>query len=479
MAASTALGFSLSEDCSNNPVNPMMSSHPFFKASVPSRSHANTLFTSILSLLIGALFAGAQTLTTLHSFLAPSEGATPRAGLILSGSCLFGTTTYFSGSVFRLNTDGTGFTNLYRFTGGADGSEPAAPLMLSGDTLYGTTVQGGVAGNGTVFKLNTNGTGFTVLHSFSALTSSTNYDGATPYGGLVLSGNVLYGDAQQGGADHDGTIFAVNTDGSGFTTLDNTGGGSGGNPNVALTLSGSALYGTASYGGNGNAGAVFRLNTDGSDFVPLHVFDSSTDGAHPYGSLLLSGDTLYGTTEDGGASGKGTVFRVNVDGSGFALLHTFSGADGATPQAQAALILSGSTLFGTTASGGVSNDGTIYAVNTDGSGFATLYSFTGGSDGSSPRGALIASGETLFGTTAYGGGTGGYGTVFALKLSTVSPVRLGFSAQNGRLVLAWTDPTLTLQAAPSITGSWTNMPNASSPYTNPPINSQMFFRLIH
>jgi uncharacterized repeat protein (TIGR03803 family) len=69
-------------------------------------------------------------------------------------------------------------------------------LVLSGNALYGTTRNGG-NGNGTVFSISTDGTGFTALHSFSGTSGSltTNNDGAVPYAGLVLSGNTLYGAA--------------------------------------------------------------------------------------------------------------------------------------------------------------------------------------------------------------------------------------------------------------------------------------------
>src|SRR5476649_550029 len=66
----------------------------------------------------------------------------------------------------------------------ADGAKPVAGLVLSGNTLYGTALNGGAAGAGTVFRVNTNGSGFTNLFSFSGLT-----DGEFPYAGLVLASN--------------------------------------------------------------------------------------------------------------------------------------------------------------------------------------------------------------------------------------------------------------------------------------------------
>jgi uncharacterized repeat protein (TIGR03803 family) len=205
-------------------------------------------------------------------------------------------------------------------------------LILSGNTLYGTAYDGGTNGNGTVFAVNTNGTGFTNLHTFSAgagYFSITNSDGANPNGGLILSGNTLYGTAGYGGTNGNGTVFAVNTDGTGFTnlyTFTANGNSDGVNPNGGLILSGNTLYGTAYGGGTNGSGTVFAVNTDGTDFTTLHSFNTvgyvsyygfgdlitNSDGANPYGGLILSGSTLYGTASVGGTNGIGTVFALSL-----------------------------------------------------------------------------------------------------------------------------------------------------------------------
>src|SRR5438105_13339873 len=98
--------------------------------------------------------------------------------------------------------------NLHNFTNGSDGVNPYAGLILSGNTLYGTTLGAGLSGFGTVFALNTSGSGFANLHSF-------NYnDGAHPYGGLILSGTTLYGTASDGGESGWGAVFKVNINGT-------------------------------------------------------------------------------------------------------------------------------------------------------------------------------------------------------------------------------------------------------------------------
>ncbi len=171
--------------------------------------------------------------------------------------------------------------------------------MLSGDTLYGTASSGGSSGNGTVFRVNTDGTGFTNLHSF------TGSDGAMPSAGLVLSGTTLYGTAESGGNFGGlGTVFRLNTDGTGFTNLYRFSGGDGVNPFAGLVLSGNTLYGAA------QSGALFAINTDGTGFTNLYWFNGN-DGANLRAGLVLSNNTLYGTAGGGGSSGNGTVFSLS------------------------------------------------------------------------------------------------------------------------------------------------------------------------
>src|SRR6202044_2773133 len=115
---------------------------------------------------------------------------------------------------------------------------------------------GGANGNGTLFSINPDGTGLTILYTFSPMPNDTNSDGANPNGSLVLFGNTLYGTAQEGGVYGNGTIFAINTNGTGFTNLYSfTGDNDGANPGEGLALSGNRLYGTADGGGAFDEGA--------------------------------------------------------------------------------------------------------------------------------------------------------------------------------------------------------------------------------
>ena len=187
------------------------------------KARRKTLFAAarvigVLGWMRGGL-APAQTFTNLHNFNF-RDGRAPSAGLILSGNTLYGTAEQGgasgSGTVFALNLDGTGFTNLYSFTANnalinSYGASPEAPLLLSGNMFYGTATSGGRGADGTVFAMTTEGTGFTNLHSFTAVSGpfpATNSDGSGPYSALILSGDTLYGTTLYGGTYNKGTIFA-------------------------------------------------------------------------------------------------------------------------------------------------------------------------------------------------------------------------------------------------------------------------------
>ncbi len=277
----------------------------------------------------------------------------------------------FTGPVTAQN-----FHTIYNFTDtsgaypgpmtNSDGSRPQGNLVLSGSTLYGTTMEGGNCGNGTVFAVNVNGSNFCVLHHFTTNSSpnfGTNSDGANPKAGLVLSGTTLYGTTAGGGTSGYGTIFAVSTDGTGFTNLHNFAPSVGSIPYSKLLLSGNTLYGTTEFGPD-STGSVFALNTDGTGFRTVHAFFGS-DGATPYGGLAILGNTLYGTTREGGTWGYGNVFAVNTDGTGFKKLHDFEdGTNGDAPTGD--LIISGNVLYGTSSGWDGRGDGTVFAINTDG-----------------------------------------------------------------------------------------------------------------
>jgi len=492
-------------------------------------------FFTVLALFAGIHQVSSQTFTNLHSFAYISDGDHLAAGLILSNNILYGTAEFGgasgNGTIFKVHTDGTGFTNLYSFTANSyinnhtnsDGANPYASLILSGNTLYGTATRGGGGNNGTVFKINTDGTCFTNLHSFTAnsyINNYTNTDGANPYAGLILSGNTLYGTANGGGSEAYGTVFKINTDGTGFTNLhsftalDQTyyTNSDGANPSGDLVLSGGVLYGTAQIGGSSGNGAVFKVNIDGTGFTNLHNFPAealndennatNSDGANPYAGLILSGNTLYGTAYGGGSGANGAVFKVDTDGTGFTNLYSFTcgalndefnltNSDGANPSGD--LILSGNTLYGSATEGGSGANGTIFKINTDGTCFTNLYGFTAldqayytNSDGANPSSDLVLSGNTLYGTAQIGGSFNA-GTVFSLSLGSLNAQQLAIVISGANVILTWPTNAIgfTLQSTTSLVPQavWSTVSpspiivNGQSVVTNAISGKQEFYRL--
>ena len=380
---------------------------------------------------------------TSRSFIyAGGDGVSPQAGLIegRDGS-LYGTTAnggtggcqgtsgqFGCGTVFGLNRDGSGHRILHLFGSSSDeGQAPDAGLLQGSDgALYGTTVSGGSNDDGTVFKLAPSGSGYTVLHHFTA----NGGDGAGPQAELIQgSDGALYGTTSGGGSNYSGTVFKLNTDGSGHVTLHSFTFGDG-RPRARLVEGGDGvLYGTTPEGGSNHFGSVFKLNKDGGGYIILHSFNyNGVDGVRPYAGLLEANDgALYGTTTQGGANNDGTVFRLSKDGTDYRVLHSFGpfyGTDGETP---AGGLVEGSdgALYGTTVYGGdhACSDGcgTVFKLNRDGSGYANSSFGATGGGGINPVSGLILGGDgALYGTTRAGGDLG-LGTVFRLSSSGNKP----------------------------------------------------------
>lgn len=306
------------------------------------------------------------------------------AGSMLYGAAEFGGTSN-SGCIFGISTNGTGFTNFFNFPAlqphspfdtNQSGAYPGSSLAVSGGTLYGSAGQGGGEYSwGTLFSVNTNGSAFTNLHNFNVS------DGQYP-NALTLAGNVLFGSAPDGGTNNMGIIFMLNTNGSGFTDLYSFSpplgfpytNADGATPIGNLLVSGGMIYGTAFGGGSNGCGTIFAIATNGTGFTVLHEFSATNaagingDGGHPYAGLIMWNNRLYGTAVDGGSAGYGTVFSLKTDGTAFTVLHSFTSTnnvggtntDGAYPRG--VLVASGSALYGTASAGGTAAFGTIFSI---------------------------------------------------------------------------------------------------------------------
>jgi uncharacterized repeat protein (TIGR03803 family) len=349
--------------------------------------------------------------TTLFNFTGAPGGTEPKTGVTRdSAGNLYGTTSFGgaanAGVVYKVDTTGHE-TVLYSFTGGADGDYPLAGVTLdSAGNLYGTTFHGGTQGFGVVYKVDTTGQE-TVLYSFTG-----GADGGYPEAGVILdaTGN-LYGTTLEGGAAGAGVVYELDTAGHETVLYSFTGGVDGGFP-LASPIRDAAgnLYGTTNGGGTAGLGVVYKLNATGQETV-LYSFPGGPEGAFPFAGVIRDGaGNFYGTTADGGGpageGGHGVVFKLTAAG-GYSVLYTFTGGtDGGAPLGGVIRDSSGD-LFGTANIGGLAGCslgcGVVYKVDTAGH-ETILHSFTGGVDGANPYGGLVAdSTGHLYGTTQYGG----------------------------------------------------------------------------
>ena len=319
---------------------------------------------------------------------------------------------------------------------GTNGVSPAAGLTEGRDgNFYGTTPWGGTndainGGDGTVFRVTTNGL-LTMLVSFSGT------NGAHPYAGLALGndGN-FYGTTVHGGSFNDGTLFRVTTNGD-LTTLVSFGGTNGAEPN-ALTLGNDGnFYGTTWVGGSGDIGTVFRLTTNG--VLTTLVSFADTNGGWPNADLTLGNDgNFYGTTEAGGSGGVGTVFRLTTNG----VFTTLAAIAGIGAYADAPLTLGNDGNFYSTTEGGgeFTNQysygwGTVFRVTTNGV-LTRLVSFADTNGANPHAGLVLGTDGNFYGTTYYGGAyrnQNNYtlGTVFQVTTNGVLTTLLSFAGTNG------------------------------------------------
>lgn len=353
--------------------------------------------------------------TNLFNFSSSTTGSNPQSSFVSDGTFLYGTTwqggTNDKGTIFKILPDGTGYVKLMDFTGVTNGSNPFT-LIYNGNFLYGSTQHGGVNDFGTIFKINTNGTGFSKLLDFDYWVT-----GAYPSRELILKSGFLYGSTGQGGINGQGTLFKIMPNGTGYVKLmDFSGIVNGRNP-VSLYSDGIFLFGLTFGGGTNDMGTLFKIMPDGTGYEKLLDFSGIPNGSYPHGSLISDGTFLYGMTRQGGTHNLGTIFKIMPNGTSYQKLIDFSGnSTGNNPLGS--LISDGVFLYGMTNGGGSNFAGTLFKIMLNGTGFIKLFDFDGATNGSNPSCSLISDGTFLYGMTS-GGGSMSFGTIFKYQLSTL------------------------------------------------------------
>lgn len=355
----------------------------------------------------------------LYSFLGIEDGRNPFGGFIEdSNGSLYGTLYTggpdLAGSVFKIQKDGTGLQLLKTFNFDPnDGNEPYGTLLEASDgKLYGTTFSGGASYVGIVFSMDKNGGNYSILHEFN------NIQGRNPFAGNQLeegADGALYGTTQRGGTYENGVVYKINKNGTGFTVIHEFD-GTGAKPYAGVTASNGQLYGTTSEGGNSNGGTLFSIAEDGSGFTELVDFSkTNVNGYFPTALPSLASDGwVYGSTQEGGDHGFGSLFRLKADGTYFETIYHFDGQSGASPSSSL-LVGSDGMIYGTATYKGEFNNGTIFKIDPSNSAFSLLHTFSiVGELGALPQAGLIEGSDgKLYGATQSGGNTGA-GTIFRL-----------------------------------------------------------------
>ena len=298
-----------------------------------------------------------------------------------------------------------------------------------------------------MFKLGTNGSGFTVLKTYSTTTSGLNTDGANPYGGLVLSGTTLFGTAEEGG------IWRWHSVPPGHQwlriqgveeffrrrlqrrrRLDKCGRAY---PDGTLVLAGNFLFGTAFVGGASGNGAVFTVSTTTvAPSSPIFIVSARATMARiPSRADVVRPHAVRNRQRRRQLGGR-HLFSLNTNATGFTNFYIFDGTDGIEPMGAWCCRR---TLYGE----GVHcrrrlKNGMVYKVNTNGTGLRRSTNFpatdpdTGTNiGGANPQGNLALSRGPLFGTTT-GAAQTATGRSSAWHQRQRFPCAVGFSGRLHR-----------------------------------------------
>jgi uncharacterized repeat protein (TIGR03803 family) len=416
-------------------------------------------------------------LTTVVRFqegLSNSRGNAPTGTLVSDAAgSLWGATSSGSGTgggtVYKLNPANAALTTVLVFAiASSDNSRPTGSLVNDGaGSFWGTTSQAGLSLLGSVFKVNATTAALSTPVLFTGTGGSAR--GALPLAGLANDGlGFLWGTASDGGTGNNGTVFKVNIATGALTIVadftGNTGAALGDNPACQLLNDGAGnMWGTTRQGGVNNAGTVFRINRATGAFTTVVQFTGTSGaarGSSPWAGLSSDGaGNVWGTTNQGGASGFGTVFKINRLSGVLTTVIEFTGLTGAIrgSNPRSSLTLDGAGNFwGMTNAGGTADLGTVFRVSLSGA-FTSAFSFTGVSGavpGQTPsfHGLLYHTDGNLYGTVP-AGGFGGGGLVFRVRLDPTPPTGGGLSVSPGvvapgatvqLMASGWTDANLPL-----------------------------------
>ena len=364
----------------------------------------------------------AGTLTTIYRFDRDTKVEGPTGPLVYLDGAIYGTSNgaTSTGSVYKFDLVSGLLSVIYTFQAGADGQYPVELIYHDG-TFYGTTNGGGNTGCGgygcgTVFALDPATGSETVLYRF--LDPGTG--GYAGPGGLVYHDGTLYGTTYSGGGYGSGSVFAVNVKTGVETDLYSFSyDGDGFDPRPTLLYENGLLYGVTSYGGtacaNHDCGTVFSVNPATGAEETLHTFASGTGGYNPYSNLIEHNGLIYGSTNYGGdlscgKGGCGTIFSIDPATGAYNVVETLV----TNHQHVLALKVHGNDLYETVEAPNDrrhdASEGQLAKLSLKTAKRTVLYKFNqgiNGAEGAQPYAPLVYAHGVFYGSTTYGGETGG------------------------------------------------------------------------
>lgn len=317
------------------------------------------------------------------------------------------------GTIFRTDFDGTNLTVKHNFSVVNAGARPyvnAQLLQLSNGKLYGVTSDGGINNVGVLFEYDPTTGVYTKKADFS------NAVGRAPMGMLALAGNgKLYGLASSGGANNLGTIYEFDLSTNVLSKKIDLVQANGHTPygNSLFLHTNGKFYGMTVNGGNFNFGVIFEYDPASNTYIKKIDFGGSTNGAHPYGSLLMTNaGKVFGMTSQGGANNDGTLFEYAPATNTLTKKFDFSTASGRQPYSTL-VEANNNLLYGVTAI-----NGSLFEYNPTTNSVAKKVDFITNSNGVFPYGTLAkGSNGKLYGVTS-GGGSTGHGVLYEYDIST-------------------------------------------------------------
>ncbi|MEO7990500.1 MAG: choice-of-anchor tandem repeat GloVer-containing protein [Chryseolinea sp.] len=352
----------------------------------------------------GALFEYNPTTgeyNALFSFNRTTSGYFPEGGLTYYNGKLYGVTTtggqYAQGTLFEYDLSTHQFEKKIDFKDNVTGGVPIGDLTIYNNKLLGIASHGGDHNLGVLFEFDLT---TEILHK--AIDFSTEL----PPGAFKLINEKLYGVATDGGTEGEGVLFSIDPQTFEYMRLfefdeDET----GGHPFGQLMLYGNTLVGVTKSGGYSNGGVIFKYDLVSDQ---LHVelsFNYSPFGKRPL-CLLEVDSTFYGLTSEGGANGDGVLFKLDPNTFAISNLHDFncdSCDENKDPRTKGKLLVVDNLLYGITTKAGNDKGGELFMYDIDQESYTTLAEFNTNETGLSPMGSIAMVNGKIYGTTKRGG----------------------------------------------------------------------------